>query len=131
MKTKMVIAAAAMAVAIPAVGAGTAQASGWKSCSAPVRTISDYEYYARYSGLEARSPMNCASARYAYAHAFGLARRSWQRAAVFSDGYVTWHRRVRRLSGPNGGCGTWRSVVTYTEYTSGTAFRFRLLESGC
>jgi hypothetical protein len=128
----MVIAAAAMAVAIPAASAGTAHAGDWQTCSAPVYTITGYELHATSSGLEARSPMNCESARYAYAHAFGIARRNWRRAAVFSDGYVTWHRRVRYVSQPPGGrCGTYRSVVTYTEYSSGTAFRFHLRESGC
>jgi hypothetical protein len=131
MKTKIVIAAAAIALAMPVLGTGTAQASSWKSCSAPSRTITGYEYYGKFSGLEARSQMNCASARYAYASAFGTARRNGRLPISFSDGYVTWHRRMYKVSGPTDGCGTWRYVVTYNEYSSGTAFRFRLLESGC
>ena len=75
--------------------------------------------------------MNCASARYAYAHAFGVTKRNWQRAAVINDGYVTWYRSWQKLSGPPDGCGDYRSRVTYREYTSNTAFRFRAFESGC
>jgi len=62
---------------------------------------------------------------------FGKARHIPPIPWTFSDGYVTWHLSVRELSGPANGCGTWRSVATYREYTTGTAFRFHLLESGC
>jgi hypothetical protein len=94
--------------------------------------IAGYEYHATSSGLEARSPMNCASARYAYAHAFGIARRTGggppSSAMATSLGIVV----CATLSQPpGGGCGTYRSVVTHAEYSSGTAFRFRLRESSC
>jgi opacity protein-like surface antigen len=128
MKKLLAIGAAAVALLVPAATASAH--TGWHSCSAQTRSTSGWEYYARFSGLQARSPMNCASARYAYNFAVGIARRS-RLPLTFNDGYVRWHRQIRNLSGPNDGCGTWRSIVTYREYTSGTAFRFRLLESGC
>ena len=128
MKKLLTIGAAAVALL---VAAATASAhTGWHSCSAQTRSTSGWEYYARFSGLQARSPMNCASARYAYNLAFGVTRHS-RLPRSFSDGYVRWHRQISNVRGPSGGCGTWHSTVTYREYTSGTAFRFRLLESGC
>lgn len=74
--------------------------------------------------------MNCASARYVYNLAFGLTRQSGLPRS-FNDGYVRWYRQISNVRGPRRGCGTWHSTVTYREYTSGTALRFRLLESGC
>jgi opacity protein-like surface antigen len=129
MQKLLTIGAAAVALLAPAA---TASANpGWHSCSAQTRSVSGWEYYGRFSGLQARSPMNCASARYAYNFAFGIARRSGLPRS-FNDGYVRWYRQISNVRGPSGGgCGTWRSTVTYREYTSGTAFRFRLFETGC
>jgi hypothetical protein len=121
-----------LAIAGLAIIPGAASASSWHSCSAPVRSYSGYEIDARWSGLEAKGKMNCASARYAYAVAFGVAKRSGiQRAAVINDGYVTWYRSAWKLSGPANGCGNYVSLVTYREYKTNTAFRFRAYESGC
>jgi hypothetical protein len=125
MKLIAIIAATAIgALALPSLASAS---PNWHSCPTAPRSMSSFEWSARVSGLEARGKMNCASARYAYATMVG---RKLPR--TFSDGYVTWHRSVRTLSGPtSGGCGTWTSIVTFKEYGSGTAFRVRLWETGC
>ena len=127
MKKLLGIGAAAVALLVPAASASAH--TGWHSCAAQTRSTSGWEYYARISGLQARSPMNCASARYAYNHAFGITRQA-RLPRSFNDGYVRWYRQISNVRGPmSDGCGTWRSTVTYREYASGTAFRFRLFET--
>lgn len=101
--------------------------------SRSTRSGGSYEYDWKASSLQASGSMNCSSARYAFAFLTGKAQsRGWYALRAANDGYVTWHRtRLTSLSGPDGGCGTWVSNLTYSEFSSGTAMRFRLVESGC
>ena len=126
-----VVSVGALAVALTGTADAQASSGSWKSCAAPVRSYSGLEVYAKFSKLQARGKMNCASARYAYAAVFGKAKRNPPIPSTFNDGDVTWHRSLNLLSGPSDGCGTWRTNVTYREYSSNTAFRFHLVESGC
>jgi hypothetical protein len=111
-----------------------AEARTWRSCPTNARTATGYESYLKASRLRAQAPMNCASARYAFGIAWNRIRASgWPLPRRINDGYVVWHRTgLRRVAGtPGSGCGWARWVVTYREFTTGTAFRFRLYGSGC
>ena len=130
-----------LAVAVTAViglaAFGTTQASastGWQGCSAPVRTIDGYESHLEFSGLQAKR-MNCASARFAYNTMYGKRLSGYPNVpSRFNDGFVTWHRTsLLKLGGTpgNSGCGWESHRVTYTEYSSGTSFSFRMYASGC
>jgi hypothetical protein len=118
---KRALLGALTALALPAVPA-EADAATWRSCSVSSATVRQLQtdWYAVFSNLRARSPMNCASARYAVSHVRGAFRRPGGGIPrTFDDGYVTWHGR--RISTSRSGF-----TVQYTEYDSGTAFRVRI-----
>jgi hypothetical protein len=80
--------------------------------------------YMRTSGHKVRSPMNCASGRYA----LGVMRRKWQHTpdsgappSAYYDGYVLWQGRLVRYLNPC--CG---GLVRYHENSSDTDFQARV-----
>jgi hypothetical protein len=97
-----------------------AEARSWKACSSSARTTewTGHGVYLRTSSLRVRSPMNCASGRYALSRARRFFRRRAVLPRVFYDGYVVWF-------GKQIGGGRWNGTAQYSENTSNTRFRFR------
>jgi hypothetical protein len=128
---KMLITALVAVAAVAGSGAPTADAATWRRCEAPTYTINAYEYYGRMSRLETYGAQ-CSSARYAYRFVYRRMLDQPPMPRRFFDGYVTWNRWLRQTAGTTEpGCGWGRYIVQYSEYESGTRFRFRLYESGC
>jgi hypothetical protein len=113
---KRTITVGAIAALLVTAAPADAHAAGWHTCPGVNKITTSWSGLHLWTAhLRVRSPMNCASARYALSQA----RRRWLRDGEhlprgYYDGYVTWHGRAT-LSG----------VATYHEHTSGTAFRFR------
>jgi hypothetical protein len=117
-----VVAAAFFGTAAMPASAASAH-SNWHSCSGGRGTAEHdvHGMYLRTSALKVRSPMNCASGRYA----LKTMRRKWKHAPDagsppwgYYDGYVSWHGRLVRWLNP-----CCAGLVRYHEYTSGTAFQ--------
>jgi hypothetical protein len=122
MNRKTITLAAVLAAGIGAGSVTDAEAATWRSCpgSYAVTQVPRVGMYMESGNLRVRSPMNCASGRYALRTVRARFRTRRYLPERFSDGYVSWYGWIvsGRLNAPRG------ATVQYAENTSHTSFRF-------